>query len=279
MKNGKLKIILIPPGKLANSDEQLRKKREELKKKLKEGSKVVVEKSGNINPNDNSNTGNNIQIPPGKLADNDEQLRKKREELKKKLKEGSKVVVEKSGNINPNDNSNTGNNIQIPPGKLAFHWYEEKPKLLQEEISAMRNFFPQFKLDHLDDGRMFWHGVVMPEVSGNTQWYLQAIYDNNHPARNYFGGSVKVYSIEPDLEELVDDFFRIFDKPLPHIIKPPGTNMVFLCTSGIDDFKVDASVATTSAAGCITWAVKWIAAYELFLEGDITYEEFKGHII
>lgn len=275
--------IRIPSGNLSVDDEQLKRKREELKKKLKEGKKVVVEQSGNVNPNDNSNTGNNIQIPPGKLAVDDEQLKRKREELKKKLKEGKKVVVDQSGNVNPNDNSNTGNNIQIPPGKLAFYWYEDDQQLLQEEIAAMNNFFPQFQLAKFEeDGRLYWHGTVEPEVLGGTSWYLQLIYDNSHPHNNNYGGSVKVYSIEPDLDEMATEFYEVNSKVIPHLLTD-GAGHKYMCTSEKENFQTGANNRTTSAASCLAWAMKWIACYELLIaeddqrKWDELYNKFATH--
>lgn len=280
MQQHNTQFSIIPKGIFSVDDEQLKRKREELKKKLQKGEKVVVEKSGNVNPNDN--TGNSIQIPKGILAVDDEQLKRKREELKKKLREGKKVVVEKSGNVNPNDNTNTGNNIQIPPGKLAFYWYEEKPQLLQEEIAAMKNFFPQFQLDKFEeDGRLYWHGTVTPEVLGGTQWYLQLIYDNSHPHNNNYGGSVKVYSIEPDLDELATDFYEANSKVIPHLLTD-GAGHKYMCTSEKENFQTSAS-RTTSAASCLAWAMKWIALYELLISEDDTskwnelYSKFSTH--
>ena len=224
---------------------------------------------------------NQYFIPNGKFEVDDEQLKRKREELKKKLREGKKVVVEPSGNVNPNEN-NTGNNIQIPPGKLAFYWYEDKPQLLQEEIASMKNFFPQFRLEKFDeDGRLYWHGMVTPEVLGGTQWYLQLIYDNSHPHKNNYGGSVKVYSIEPDLDELAADFYEANSKVIPHLLTD-GAGHKYMCTSDKEDFHSSAT-KTTSAASCLAWGMKWIACYELLISEDNTqkwnelYSNFSTH--
>lgn len=273
--------IQIKPAKLAVDNEQLKKKREELKKKLQRGDKVVVEKSGNVNPDANANTGDSIQIKPAKLALDNEQLKKKREELKEKLRAKQKVVVEKSGNVNPDANSNTGDSIQIKPAILAFYWYEENPELLQNEIAAMKNFFPQFQLDKFEeDGRLYWHGTVEPHVLGGTKWYLQLIYDNSHPHNNNYGGSVKVYSIDPDLDEVAEEFYATNGKVIPHLLTDNAGHK-YMCTSEKDNF-LTGSDKKTSAATCLVWALKWIACFEILMseEGnnwDKFYSDFATH--
>ncbi len=258
--------IFIPKGFLAVDDDPAKKKREELKKKLAEGKKVTISPNGQVNPNDNS--GNNIQVPPGKLAVDDDPAKKKREELKKKLAEGKKVTISPNGQVNPNDNS--GNNIQVPPGKLAFYWYEQNQQLINDEIAAMNRYFPSFELGKLDDGRLFWFGTITPKIIGDSEWALQLVYENNHPSNSTYGGSVKVYSIEPDLEELSSEL----GENIPHLLKDSKNN-VYLCTARKEDVRVDTVV--TSAASSLAWAVKWISIFELWLAGDVTTEEFQGH--
>ena len=160
--------------------------------------------------------------------------------------------------FNPNDES-----------AASFYWYERDPALLTAEKHAMRKYFPTFKLKKLDDGRLCWMGSVSAKnVRENAIWYLEVVYDHNHPHNNTYGGSIKVYSIEPTLESL--------SKKLGSI---PNTLMdskghLYLCTARPSDFKV--GKITTSAASAITWAVKWIHAFELWLSGDITTNEFAG---
>jgi hypothetical protein len=280
MQKIKKNLCFIPMGKLAVDEDELKRKRQLLKDKLQKGEKVVVEKSGNVNPNDDNKTGDNIQIKDGILAVDEDELKRKRQLLKDKLQKGEKVVVEKSGNVNPNDNSNSGDDIQIKPGKLAFYWYDENPDLYNAEIVAMNKYFPQFKFEKEDAG--YWHGIVKPEILGGTKWYLQLAYDNGHPHNNNFGGSIKVYSIEPDLDELVNDFRDAFGKPLPHILTDPAGHK-YMCTSERSDFNANITGVVTTAASCLTWAMKWISFYEILIAEDNTqkreeiYNVFAGH--
>jgi hypothetical protein len=267
----------IPIGKLSAED-PLKAKREELKKRLLEQQgKVTIGNNGFVNTDPNVNqaaTGNQIQIPPGKLAIDDEELKKKREELKKKLLEGQKIVIANNGNVSPDSsNANTGDKIQIPPGKLAsFYWYDKDFELFQEEVAAMKHFFQDnFQLDKLEDGRLFWFGTLNTGLLGNNAWHLQLVYDNNHPSNSSYGGSVKVYLVSPDIDDLQNEL----GVPLPHILKDAANNL-YLCTAERGSFYASRN-KSTSAASCLSWAVKWIAVCEMFIGGEVTYEEFANH--
>lgn len=164
--------------------------------------------------------------------------------------------------------------IVIPQGKLAasFYWYERDPELLRSEIQVMQNFFPQFTLGKLEDGRLCWVGTLTPKnVRKNAKWYLQAIYDHNHPNNSTYGGSIKVYSIEPDLEKIYRDIGAI-----PHLVRDAAGHL-YLCTARPQDVKV--GQISTSAASALSWAAKWITTFELWIAGVISTAEFGGHNI
>ncbi|HVG16585.1 MAG TPA: hypothetical protein VM935_16545 [Chitinophagaceae bacterium] len=217
-------------------------------------------------------TGNQIVIPPGKLALDEDALKKKREELKKKLLEGQKIVIANDGNVS-DATENAGNKIQIPPGKLAsFYWYDKDPQLLEEEVAAMKHFFQDnFTLDKLEDGRLFWFGTLNTGLLGSNAWHVQLVYDNNHPSNSSYGGSVKVYLVSPD----IDDLQKELGVTLPHILADSAKNL-YLCTAERDNFYASKK-KSTSAASCLSWAVKWIAVCEMFIGGEVTYDEFAKH--
>ena len=164
--------------------------------------------------------------------------------------------------------------IEVPSGRLAnsnFYWYERNPKLLQEEKEVMRDFFPQFKLQKLKDGRLCWAGVLTPKkIRRNARWDLSAIYDHNHPHNNSWGGSIKVYSIDPDLEKISKEL----GTSIPHTIHDSSGNL-YICTSRPEDVRV--GKISTSAASAIAWAAKWIAVFELWLANEVSTDEFSGH--
>ena len=215
-----------------------------------------------------------LTIPRGRAAVSEDAAARKRREVREKLLRGEVVKVSQSGTIRgQNDPApNTEPAIEVPEGKLAagFHWYDNDPGLLVEEKGAMRCFFPQFQLDKLDDGRLCWTGALQTDLRPDGIWYIQAVYENNHPDNSTYGGSVKVYSIEPDLEELRSQLGGI-----PHVLKD-SSGKIYLCTAEAHDVHAGPT-RSTSAASSIAWAVKWISAFELWLANDMTTAEFSSH--
>ena len=195
---------------------------------------------------------------------NDDALKRKREELRKKLLEGKKIKIGKNGNVSDN---NAGGGINVPKGKLAsFYWYERDPELLQAEKFAMNKFFPQFKLNKEEDGRYTWIGTINTGLMGNNKWTLQIVYDNDYPVSR-MGGSVKIYSIDPDIDEMA----RELDWRPHHLLRDTG-GYTYMCTAESGDVKSGKTV--TSAATTLSWAVKWIMGFELVLSGDLTPDQF-----
>jgi len=292
MLKNKLRIPLGCFSISPSSDDEAAQKRRQLREKLLRGEEVIVTPDGQVEDKAKQDPANpGIVVPPGKLAltssSAEDDAARKRRELREKLLNGEEVVVTQEGQIEDKEKQDPAKpNIVVPPGKLAsqiiipdgtlaanFYWYERDPKLLQEERDAMREFFPQFRLEKLNDGRYSWVGMLTPkEVRRNARWYLQAIYDHNHPHNNSYGGSVKVYSIEPTLEELV----RQLGSNIPHTLRD-ASNHLYLCTARPEDVRV--GQISTSAASSIAWAAKWITAFELWLAGEITTAEFAGHNI
>lgn len=259
-------LIVIPKGKLAADDDAaLKRKREELKNKLLRGEKIKISTSGNVTGTTGEKEG--IVIPKGKLANDDAALKRKREELKKKLLRGEKIKISTSGNVTGTTGEKEG--IIIPKGKLALdQWYERDPSLLDDEIAGMQQAFPDFELERLDDGRLAWIGNLNVGVIGKNVWSVMAVYNNNHPYAQ-MGSSVRVYLIEPSIEELIDDL----GWTPTHLLRSEAGP--YLCTAQAEDIRVGSVV--TSAASVLAWAVKWLMAFELVLTGDLPKEKFNEH--
>lgn len=260
-----MKIIIIPAGRLAD-DEMLKRKRQELKRKLLEGKKVSISPTGNVTGPDNTST---ISVPPGKLAGtpDDVALKKMREDLRERLLAGKKVEISQTGDVT---GKTGGPSISIPRGKLAVQqWYERDPTLLAAEKAAMHKAFPHFQLDKLDDGRLCWIGELGIGAMGNNKWTVMAVYNNNHPEQR-MGSSVRVYLVEPDIDELIEGLgVRPF-----HLLRD-DMGQLYLCTAQAEDVKAGNEV--TSAASVLAWAVKWLLAFELTLTGDLSWEQFNTH--
>ena len=213
-------------------------------------------------------------IPKGALAVvDDDEAKQRRIEIREKLLRGEEVKVTPEGNVKDSNKSKNEEGIVVPRGKLAsFYWYENDPDLLRSEKIGMNKFFPQFKLDKLNDGRLYWTGKLVTDLRKGGVWYLQAIYEHNHPNNSSYGGSVKIYSIEPDLDKIRKKLGHI-----PHLLIDTKGE-VYLCTARIEDVR-DGVHAVTSAASSLAWAAKWIAAFELWMAGDIKTSQFGSHDI
>lgn len=247
-------------------DAALKAKREALKKSLLEGKKVTIKPDGKVS----EGGGTGINIPTGKLAADDAALKAKREALKKSLLEGKKVTIKPDGNVS----NGGGTGINIPTGKLAAQWFETNPSLLEGEKMAMNKFFPGFKLDKLDDGRLYWIGELSPGIYetkfGVKKVYtVMAVYNNNHPEQ-VMGSSVRIYPVLPDVQDLIDECgFKPY-----HLLRDSNDNL-YLCTNESTDMKT--GTTTTSAASVLAWAVKWLSCYELVLTGDLDKDVFNRH--
>ncbi len=265
------KIISIPATRLAADDATLKAKREELKNKLLEGKKVTIAPDGNVTKDNDSSS---IVIPKGILA-NDSTLKEERERLRreilaKKLLNKETVYIDGRDGGKVGDKQNDKTTIKVPRGVLAVsQWYEKNPALLMAEKAAMNRAFPHFTLDKLDDGRLAWVGSLNIGILGDNEWHIMAVYNNNHPEQ-VMGSSVRVYLIQPDIDELIKDLGW---RPL-HLLMD-SNNQLYLCTAEAGNIKIGKE--TTSAASVIAWAVKWLMSFELVLTGDLTQEQFNTH--
>ncbi len=163
--------------------------------------------------------------------------------------------------------------IQVPPGRLgAFYWYETDPELFQAERTAMARFFPQFRLQVEADGRLSWVGRVVSNTYPDVSYLLQVVYEHDHPNNDSYGGSIKVYMVQPTLEELAGN------NPIPHTLVD-SMGQLYICTARPEDFqaaKRGIPGKVTTAASSIAWAAKWITAFEMWLEGEISTAQFEG---
>jgi hypothetical protein len=211
-----------------------------------------------------------VFVPKGKLAADDDAAARKRKELAERLRQGKPVNVTQSGEVVTSDDQKTreSTTLTAPEGKLAagFYWYERDRQLYQDELAAMNKFFPHFSLDKCDDGRLCWIGALNPRGKDGGVWTVMAVYDNNHPHHNTYGGSVKIYSIKPDLNELLRETER-----LPHILRDEKGHL-YMCTARMEDVNIGKDV--TSAARSLGYATKWIWIVEGWLHGEQGEEVF-----
>src|SRR4051794_14006747 len=177
-------------------------------------------------------------------ATDNEALKEKRRKIKEALLNNQQIKVTPQGNLttNPQDPG-----IIVPEGKLAsFYWYESDPDLYRAEIEAMHKFFPAFTLDREADGRLSWVGPVTPALIGRRArtYTLQAVYDHSHPSNDSFGGSVKVYSIDPDLEEMSQG------ERIPHTLHD-SENELYICTARREDVRAGVTAGSTVTTAAV----------------------------
>jgi len=203
----------------------------------------------------------------------------RRKQLAAQLLRGEEVMVTQQGAIRPANERGTDEvAITVPEGKLAassLYWYERDPELFQVELEAMNHFFPLFRPDRLPDGRMAWLGSLASGVPGSDRiWHLQVIYDHDHPHNDSWGGSIHVFPVEPDLKGLEQEL----GESIPHTIRHEGSRDISICTVEADAFLRGRHHSST-AASSLAWAAKWIAAFELWMLGELSTSQFAGHRI
>lgn len=203
----------------------------------------------------------------------------RRQQLAAQLLRGEGVMVTQQGEIRPlAERGRAEVAITVPEGKLAspsLYWYERDAELFAAEMEAMNHFFPQFRPDRLPDGRMSWLGSLASGLPGSQRiWHLQLVYDHDHPHGDDYGGSISVFPLEPDLRDLA----RQLDEPIPHTLRHEPGGELSICTVAAESFRHGSDHSST-AASSLAWAAKWIAAFELWMLGELSTDQFAGHRI
>ena len=170
-----------------------------------------------------------------------------------------------------------------------YYWYQNDPQLYQAEVQAMNHFFPQFKINQLQDGsgRLYWRGKVQP-IPGGIVWDVMLIYKNDHPhaSQGEYGGSVQILPVTPRLKDIADQMMPLLKQTygnmdnlyakglqlgLPHVYHDNfGRNEeYFICTADPKYFKTG-QTRSTSAATALSWACKWMMLCEMWINGEIS---------
>lgn len=167
-----------------------------------------------------------------------------------------------------------------------YYWYQNDPQLYQAEVMAMQKFFPQFKIQQLQDGsgRLYWRGKVQP-IPGGIVWDVMLIYKNDHPKAQGYGGSVQILPVSPRLKDIAKQMMplllesygninnlerRGLQLGLPHVYHDGfgREEEYFICTADPKYFK--AGQTSTSAATALSWACKWMMLCEMWMNGEIS---------
>jgi len=155
-------------------------------------------------------------------------------------------------------------------------WYKKNPELFQSEKEAMAREYPDFVLDSLDDDRKCWIGSFTPG-SDETVWTIMVVYENDCTNDCGFkSDSIRVYSIEPDLNEMQDEVLSEIQKS-PHIHKDSQENL-YLSFARFGENGFVASAASTISSACQwiadtnLWPLRDNALFERFVSADIGFE-------
>ena len=155
-------------------------------------------------------------------------------------------------------------------------WYRSNPSLQRAEIEAMHKFRPELRHSYLPNGNMYWEAQLTPEICGSSRsWNLLLVYDPDHPKQRW-GGSVKVYPVRPNIEEMQQLLKAAAVKPkiIPHLLEDDYKNL-YLCTAHYSYINKDNTI--TSAATCLRYAIRWINFFELGLLDQETWADFQKH--
>lgn len=256
--------LVTQEGKLALDPTKL--KRKQLADDLKKGKPLKLGETGNVTGQEQTK----LVTQEGKLALDPTRL--KRKQLADDLKKGKPLKLGETGDVTGQEQTK----LVTQEGKLAAQWYDNDSALLQGEKEAMAQCFPYFRLYKMNDPSsrwhncLYWRGILRPGIYDNTEWDVMAIYHPNHPNAR-MGGSVAVYLIDPSIED-VRNALELPGGQYPHHLINDGEGGKYLCTTRAED--MSNGYAVTTAAQTLSWAVKWLTAFELVCTGDLDFYTF-----
>jgi len=259
---------------------------------------------------------NFFKIPASKLANDDEALKRRREELKKMLIEGKKIPISPTGNVATGSNASKG--ISIPAGKLAND--DEALRRKREELK--KKLMEGKKIPISPNGN-----VTSPEGAAGinipkgklalTQWYdrdpgllsaEKAAMARSFPhfemekmgdGRLAWSGALNIGLMGNNVwyimavynnnhpQQVMGSSVRVYlvEPDIYELIEGLGWQPTHLLRDSNNQLYLCTAEAgniktgkeVTSAASVIAWAVKWLMAFELVLTGDLPKEKFNEH--
>ena len=146
----------------------------------------------------------------------------------------------------------------MPNNNGSLQWYDNDPSILENEMKNMNISFPDFKLAQHHDGQLYWQGAIEVGVLSNTKWELMAVYSPDYPNIEC-GERVRVYLMEPS-----------------RLINELEWHPKYLCQDSNGLKYISISLSLGSAVSYLSLAIKWLIAFELVLNGDLSIEEFNS---
>lgn len=183
---------------------------------------------------------------------------------------GDGYYVDEYGRIHlDGDSIDTDNMTKMDGNIFGAHedqWYNKNPNLMRAEIALMRKRYPKAAYGYQkNNGNMYW--IVTLQIFQHTgitkPWQFLIVYDKDHPHNRGFGGSLKVLSLKPSLDELRKIAMQHGRPGVPHVVNDPSHFLEkYLCTRWPDDIASGKNVVAT-AAQAAAWAADWAAHFEI----------------
>ena len=161
----------------------------------------------------------------------------------------------------------------------APQWYEKDKNLYEFELKEMKKAFPKAELSVLKDDRLCWNitfnGIL--DANGNEHsWNFMMIYDSDHPHKRDYGGSIKVYPLNPSYDELVIMAKNAGRNFIPHILMDSFGNKL-LGTAPREQVQVNNYHKIFSAVTAATWAASWATHFQMGLTDESVWNKFCEH--
>lgn len=88
-------------------------------------------------------------------------------------------------------------------------WYDKNPQLLELGKKSMKVGYPDFSLQKLEDGRLYWVGSIQTGIEGTypnktTEYCFMMVYSPFYP-NHYAGCPLRTYLIEPEIKDIICD--------------------------------------------------------------------------
>jgi ubiquitin-protein ligase len=127
---------------------------------------------------------------------------------------------------------------------ILKQWYESKRRRLDCEVRAVKEHYPQFKLEKLNNGNLAWSGYLQTKKCEDTygrRYNVLIVYPPSFPSEppsSYVGG---ISGKEGTPHQFSDGKLCLFDPDDPNQWSP-----------------------TCTAVVVITWTSAWLHAYEVW---------------
>ena len=241
---------------------------------LYNGDTMVVDEYGVVHLDDGTSTSENgARISDGSFAGEPLTENQEIELLADAVFDEDELSVDGEGIVHLDDGTNTSDNgPRISEGSFAAaampgdptQWYNKNDhRLFRTEVAAMKKMFPKAGFGFMKStGNMYWViDMKISQTGFSNTWRFMLVYDKDHPHNHTYGGSIKVFPIKPNANELRQIATRNGRPGVPHLLKDDNLG-TYLCTRRTEDVE-DGTHAANSAVSVAAWAADWALHFEI----------------